>query len=79
MNNIEKYNAVFKKVFTISEDLLNDDLNVLSFEAWDSVAQMQLIAGLEEEFGVFLDPEDVVNFVSYRNGKEILLKHDVQI
>ena len=40
---------------------------------------MNLVAAVEQEFEIFLDPNDVVDFVSYKNGKDILKRHGVEI
>ena len=79
MTNIERYNNIFKTIFSIDDSLLNDELTVLTVEEWNSVAQMNLVAAVEQEFEIFLDPNDVVDFVSYKNGKDILRRHGVEI
>ena len=60
MTNIERYNNIFKTIFSIDDSLLNDELTVLTVEEWNSVAQMNLVAAVEQEFEIFLDPNDVV-------------------
>ena len=79
MTNLARYNNIFKTIFSLNDNLLNDELTVLTVEDWNSVAQMNLVAALEQEFEIFLDPNDVVDFVSYKNGKEILRRHGVEI
>ena len=79
MTNLARYNNIFKTIFSLDDNLLNDELTVLTVEDWNSVAQMNLVATLEQEFEIFLDPNDVVDFVSYKNGKEILRRHGVEI
>ena len=39
MTNIERYNNIFKTIFSIDDSLLNDELTVLTVEEWNSVAQ----------------------------------------
>jgi acyl carrier protein len=41
-------------------------------ERWDSVAHLQLIVELEEEFGVTIDNDDVLLMTSYRNIRDVL-------
>lgn len=79
MTNLARYNNIFKTIFSIDNSLLNDELTILTVEDWNSIAQMNLVAALEQEFEIFLDPNDVVDFVSYKNGKEILRRHGVEI
>lgn len=79
MSNLVKYNGAFKKVFCIDENLLNDNLTILNCEGWDSMAQMSLVSTLEKEFDIFFEPEDIVEFISYKKGKEILRKYKINI
>jgi len=39
---------------------------------WDSVAHMQLVAGLESEFGVMIDSDDVIAMSDYAEICRIL-------
>ena len=55
MTNLARYNNIFKTIFSLDDNLLNDELTVLTVEDWNSVAQMNLVAALEQEFEIFLD------------------------
>jgi acyl carrier protein len=35
-------------------------------ENWDSIASITLVSVVEEEFGIMVDPEDIVHFVSFQ-------------
>tara|TARA_B100001778_G_C18151581_1_gene434080 strand:- start:193 stop:435 length:243 start_codon:yes stop_codon:yes gene_type:complete len=78
MTNIEKYNKAFMESFNIEEDKLKD-LKYQDIIDWDSVGHMQLMAELEDEFEVELDIDDIVDFSSYEEGKNILLKYEVNL
>jgi acyl carrier protein len=78
MTNIEKYNKAFMESFNIEEDKLKG-LKYQDIIDWDSVGHMQLMAELEDEFDVELDIDDIVDFSSYEEGKNILLKYEVNI
>lgn len=75
MNNLEKYNNAFTETFEITEEQLSD-LKYQDITAWDSVGHMSLIAALEDAFDIMMDTEDIIDFDSYRKGKEILAKPD---
>jgi acyl carrier protein len=77
MANIEKYDQVFMNTFMIEKAALNDKLVYQSIQAWDSVGHMAMIAGLEEAFDIMIDIDDIIDFSSYKKGKEILAKYDV--
>ena len=71
MSNLEKYNKVFCEVMQVDENKLMG-LKFKESEYWDSVGHMTLIAALEDEFDIMLEPEDMMNLTSYEHGKEIL-------
>lgn len=73
MTNVEKYNQVFIETLEVSEPELKG-LKYKSVPLWDSVGQMSLIAALEDEFGIAIDGDDIMEFNSYENGLDILTK-----
>lgn len=79
MNNLNKYNNVFKECFNITDDQLNETLVYNSIEEWDSVGHMAMIAELEDVFDIMLETDDVIEFSSYTIGIEILKKYDVEV
>ena len=77
--NLEKYNAIFSRLFEVPEELLNSDFNFGIAPGWDSLAHMELIAQLEDEFGIMFDTYDITHFGGYENGKKILTKYGIEI
>lgn len=74
MTNLEKYCNTYKKVFELDD---NTDVTTLSFQGiplWDSIGHMNLIASLEEAFGVQFEIDDIIDLSSFEKGKEILIK-----
>ncbi|MBR6419312.1 MAG: acyl carrier protein [Oscillospiraceae bacterium] len=78
MTNLEKYDQVFINAFGITAEQLSG-LQYQDIPAWDSVGHMQLIAELEDTFGIMMDTDDIIDFSSYEKGKEILAKPEYQI
>jgi acyl carrier protein len=78
MLNNEIYNQVFIKSFKVNEDQL-DTLTYRSIPGWDSIGHMVLIAALEEAFNIMIDTNDIIDFSSYKNGKLILNKYNVDL
>jgi acyl carrier protein len=78
MTNIEKYNKAFMERFNIEEDKLKG-LKYQDIIAWDSIGHMQLMTQLEDEFEVELDIDDITDFSSYEEGKNILIKYEVNL
>lgn len=79
MSNLEKYNEVFKNVFDVDENELNDTFTFNNVEQWDSVGHLTLISKLEDIFDVMFESEDILHYESYANGKKILTKYGVDI
>ena len=77
MSTLDKYRKVFKECFQYGGDV--DVLEYQSIEEWDSVAHMQLMAELEDEFKVEMDIDEIIDFSSFKEGIKILSKYDVEI
>ncbi|MGI6668024.1 MAG: acyl carrier protein [Acetivibrionales bacterium] len=78
MTNLEKYSNVFLKTFETSIEKL-ESLKYQAIPEWDSVGHMRLVAALEDEFGIMLDTDDIIDFSSFKKGMEILKKYGVII
>ncbi len=78
MNHLDKYNAAFVEALGVMEDEL-PELEYQSTDKWDSVGHMQLMALLEDSFDIFFETDDIIDFSSYRKGKEILIKYHIVI
>lgn len=71
MSNLEKYNNIFKKAFNVSDEQLKS-LAYKDTVEWNSMAQIALVAELEEQFGLDFDTDDIFQLKSYIIGKELL-------
>lgn len=79
MSNSQKYDNVFIKTFSLSKEKLKKDIKYNSIKQWDSVGHMSMIANLEEAFDIVFEMDDIIDFSSYKTGKEILKKYKVKI
>lgn len=79
MSNLEKLNNIFCEVFSTEVSALNTDFNKDNIEGWDSVHQLSLTSSLEDEFDIMFDAEDILDFTSYENAKNILAKYDIEL
>jgi acyl carrier protein len=77
MSKLETYREIFKECFQYDGDV--DKLEYQKIDEWDSVAHMQLMAMIEEEFNIELDIDDVIDFSSFKVGIGILKKYDLTI
>lgn len=78
MDNIERYRKIFRDVFDVEDNALNEDFSYNSVEKWDSVAHMSLISALEDEFEVLFDTDDILSYGSFENGIKILTKYGIK-
>ena len=78
MDNLEKYDKAFIKNFSIQKKALKN-LEYNKIDQWDSIGHMTLMTDLEEKFKITLENDDVVDFSSYKKGKEILKKYKINI
>lgn len=80
MTNLEKYNNIIKKYLKCSDKDLNDDVLVYNrYPAWDSVNHVEMVAAMEEKFGVYFETLDITSFSKYSYGIDILRKLGVDI
>ena len=79
MSNKDNYDRVFIESFDLDEKKLNDKLEYNSIKSWDSIGHMQIIAELEDTFGIEFEMDDIINFSSYNKGMEILEKYGIEV
>ena len=79
MTNLEQYNKIFMDVLGADETQLNESFTFKDVLQWDSVAHLSLISELEEAFDVMLEPDDILHYGSYENGKKILEKYGILV
>jgi len=78
MSNNEKYQDVFIQSLSIENKSFNEELKYNEIQEWDSIGHMTLMSGLEEEFKITMDTDDIVDFSSFKKGKKILEKYGVK-
>ena len=79
MENKEKYKEIFIKSLSIKETDFKDELKYNEIPEWDSIGHMTLMSGLEEGFNISIETDDIVDFSSFKKGKEILKKYKVNL
>lgn len=79
MDNLKRYEDIFKKVFDVTSQELNEEFTFAVVEKWDSFKHLVLITELEEAFNVLFESEDILHFESYQNGIKILKRYGVKI
>lgn len=75
-NNIMKLKNLFAEVLGLEVSEISDSLAYRD-RGWDSVAHMQIVATIEREFDVMLEPDDVLNMKNVKAAREIIEKHGI--
>ena len=70
---------IFADSLAINLNDISDALTYQSIPQWDSVAHMTLIAAVEDEYGIMLDTDDIIDMSSVGKAKAILQKYGVEI
>jgi acyl carrier protein len=66
MTTDEKLRQVLATVLRIPAAEIGDDTSTDTVEAWSSLAHLDLILALEEEFGITIPDEEVGDLTSFR-------------
>ena len=64
--------VIFIESLSIDKATFNENIKYNEVPEWDSIGHMTLMSGLEEEFKISLETDDIIDFSSYKKGKEIL-------
>ena len=75
----QKLKEVLARVLNVEISAITDDASPDTIESWDSLRHMNLVLAIEEEFGVELTDEQVVDILSYQLIKIVLKEHGVEL
>jgi acyl carrier protein len=70
---------LFASVLSVESKTLNDDSSPTNTGSWDSVTNMMLVASIEEEFGIELTSDEIVEMTTIGNARSILQKRSVAV
>lgn len=80
MSNLEKFNKIIGETLNIRNVKdINDEMGPDEIEDWDSLAHVELVSGLEENFGITLNVTDISRMYTIGDVKKILKKYGVEI
>jgi acyl carrier protein len=68
----ERVLKVFKATFELDEEVDTKALRYNEIQQWGSLAHITLVAALENEFDIMLEPDDVLAMSSYDKAVEIV-------
>jgi acyl carrier protein len=78
MTNREKYIHVFCESFLIEKNEGIENIEYQSVDEWDSIGHLNLIANLEQAFGISMEMDDITDLSSFKKGIEIISKYHVE-
>jgi acyl carrier protein len=70
----ERLQQVFRDALGLDASFDVTSLAYSEHERWDSIGHMQLIAAIEEAFGIMIETDDVIGMSSYSKAVEVLRK-----
>jgi len=56
----ERLNPILAQILRLRADEITDELTIDDVGRWDSLTHMELIAAIEDEFGIELSGDDIV-------------------
>ena len=69
--------AIIAETFEMDADAVNENAGMDNVPEWDSLNQLKLVLSLEEEFGIFIKPEDIVLLQDFKSIIAIIEKYKV--
>ena len=72
MGKANSLQAVVAQVFEISAEEVTDDLGPATFGQWGSLQHIQIVAGVEQAFGIRLSPREIRSFGTVAELSSIL-------
>jgi acyl carrier protein len=76
---VRSVEEVLARVFGADATTLDDASSPETVEGWDSMGHLNLVAALEHDFGVSIDIVDVMEMVSVKKIREILLRYGAAV
>lgn len=67
--------SIFCEELGLERDAVDDATAYDSTDAWDSLKHLQLVSRLEEEFGIELPVDDVIDMSTFKKVKEIIKRN----
>jgi len=74
-----KLRDLMAKVFNVPAGTITENASPDSVESWDSLRHMKLVIALEQEFGVELSDDQVVEILSYPLIRIVLHEHGIDL
>ncbi|MBO3747095.1 acyl carrier protein [Streptosporangiaceae bacterium NEAU-GS5] len=75
----QRLEDVFKTALRLTDEVDVSSLEYRGVPQWDSLGHMTLIAAIEDEYGITIDTDDVIDLNSYAKAVALLEKNGVPV
>jgi acyl carrier protein len=65
---------VLASVFRVKKEDISDKTEIDDIDSWDSLTHMEMIANLEQEFGIEFDMDEIIMMTNVAIIRELLSK-----
>lgn len=72
MSDHIKLKDILETVLELNSDEYTEDISIENNEKWDSIKHLQLMSTIEQEFGITLGDDDLLNLTSLESIKKHL-------
>jgi acyl carrier protein len=69
---------LFASALSVDSQALSEDSSPENTAGWDSVSNMMLVAGIEDEFGIELTTNEITQMTSLGDARKILRKRSIK-
>jgi acyl carrier protein len=69
---------VFATALSVDSQLLSEQSSPENTASWDSVSNMMLVAGIEDEFGIELTTNEITEMTSLGEARKILRNRSIK-
>lgn len=77
MNNDEKLKGIVGGILGVSPAEIGDDFSAADADSWDSLNHINLMAAVEEEFGITISTDKIESSRSIAELKTLLHEHGI--
>lgn len=75
MTTLEKIQPIFKDIFDDENLIVTEKTAAADVEDWDSFAQMQIVMGIEDMFGIKFSTDEVTEFKNVGDVVKAIERH----
>lgn len=79
LNAEQELKKIMAELFDIKEDRIAHESSMDNIEKWDSLKHINLIIAIEEQFGIAVSADDIVEMTSFAKIRHILRGEGIEI